>query len=95
MGSGVRHTADGSRFLAMQRRPQCAKSDQFSPVAMTNVVARDGVVDLWGEIVNERQRATLKVAAEDIPGVKTVKDHMVWIEPNNGIVLEAPGSAMR
>ena len=55
---------------------------------MTNVVVRDGVVELWGVIVDERQREALKVAAENIPGVKAVNDHLVWVEPTSGMVIE-------
>jgi osmotically-inducible protein OsmY len=46
------------------------------------------VVDLWGVIVDERQRNALKVAAENIPGVKAVKDHLVWVEPMSGMTIE-------
>jgi CBS domain-containing protein len=60
----------------------------WAPIAMTNVVVRDGVVELWGAIVDERQRDAIKVAAENIPGVKAVKDHLVWIEPTTGVVIE-------
>jgi len=60
----------------------------WAPAAMTNVVVRDGVVELWGAIVDERQREAIKVAAENIPGVKAVRDHLVWIEPYSGIVIE-------
>ena len=69
------------------------KKEQWAPVAMTNVVVRDGVVELWGAIVDERQRDALKVAAENIPGVKAVKDHMVWIEPTSGMTIGAAGDA--
>jgi osmotically-inducible protein OsmY len=48
----------------------------------------DGVVELWGVIVDERQREALKVAAENVPGVKAVKDHLVWIEPTTGLTIE-------
>ena len=46
-----------------------------------NVVVRDGVVELWGEILNEREREAAKIAAENVAGVKAVKDHLVWGEP--------------
>ena len=49
----------------------------------TNVVVHDGVVDLWGMGVDERQRNALKVAAGNIPGVTGVKDDLVWIEPTS------------
>lgn len=67
------------------------KKEQWAPVAMTNVVVHDGVVELWGAIIDERQRDALKVAAENIPGVRAVKDHLVWVEPTSGMILEAPG----
>ena len=60
----------------------------WAPAAMTNIVVRDGVVELWGTVFDERQREALKVAAENIPGVKAVKDHLVWIEPISGMVIE-------
>jgi CBS domain-containing protein len=63
------------------------KKEQWAPVAMTNVVVRDGVVELWGMVADERQREALKVAAENIPGVKDVKDHMVWVEPTTGMTI--------
>ena len=40
-----------------------------------NVVVRDGVVELWGEILDERE------AGKTVAGVKAVKDHLVWVEP--------------
>jgi len=46
-----------------------------------NVVVRDGVVELWGEILDEREREAAKIAAENVAGVKAVKDHLVWGEP--------------
>lgn len=46
-----------------------------------NVVVRDGVVELWGEILDERERQAANVTVENIAGVKAVKDHLVWGEP--------------
>ena len=64
------------------------KKQEWAPISMTNVVVRDGIVELWGAIIDERQRTALKVAAENVPGVKAVKDHLVWIEPTSGMILE-------
>jgi len=66
----------------------------WAPVATVNVVVRDGVVDLWGVIVDERQRKALKVAAENIPGVKAVNDHLVWVEPMSGTTIEPTDVAL-
>jgi len=67
------------------------QKEDWAPVATTNVVVRDGVVELWGVVIDERQRAALNVAAENIPGVKAVKDHMAWVEPVSGITIGAVG----
>jgi hypothetical protein len=56
---------------------------------MTNVVVRNGVVELWGTITDERERQALIVVSENVPGVKTVHDHLVWIEPNSGFVIQS------
>ena len=70
------------------------QKEQWAPAATTNVVVHDGVVELWGVIVDERQREALKVAAENIPGVKAVKDHMVWVEPTSGMTIEPADAAL-
>ena len=70
------------------------QKEQWAPVAMVNVVVRNGVVELWGMIVDERQRDALKVVAENIAGVKAVKDHMVWIEPVSGMTIEPKEEAL-
>jgi CBS domain-containing protein len=64
------------------------QKEEWAPAAMTNVVVRGGVVELWGVILDERQREALKVAAENISGVKSVKDHLVWVEPTSGMFIE-------
>ena len=61
------------------------------PGADAYVVVRDGMVDLWGTITDERERQALIVAAENVPGVKRVNDHLAWIEPMSGMVLEPQG----
>jgi CBS domain-containing protein len=70
------------------------KKEQWAPAATTNIVVHDGVVELWGVIIDERQREALKVAAENIPGVKAVRDHMVWVEPTTGVTIESPNGTV-
>jgi len=57
----------------------------WAPVAMLNVVVQDGIVDLWGTLTDERQRKAIRVVAENVDGVKEVRDHLVWVEPISGI----------
>ncbi|MGA7972575.1 MAG: CBS domain-containing protein [Pseudolabrys sp.] len=65
----------------------------WAPTAMVDVQVHDGVVELWGTILDERQRDALKVAAETIAGVKAVKDHLAWIEPISGTIVESRNGA--
>jgi CBS domain-containing protein len=90
MVSMARAAAPAAADDAAIRKQLLAEMDkqEWAPAATTNVVVHDGVVELWGLIVDERQREALKVAAENIPGVKAVKDHLVWIEPSSGVVIE-------
>jgi osmotically-inducible protein OsmY len=53
----------------------------WAPTALINVIVRDGVVELWGTITDERQRQAIMVAAENTAGVKAVKDHLAWVDP--------------
>ncbi len=55
-----------------------------------DAVVVNGVVELRGVIGDERQREALKVSAENVPGVKGVVDHLVWIEPVSGMAIEPP-----
>jgi CBS domain-containing protein len=66
-----------------------AECKKQSWTLMTNVVVRNGVVELWGTITDERERQALIVAAENVPGVKIVHDHLVWIEPNSGFAIQS------
>jgi CBS domain-containing protein len=52
-----------------------------------NIVVRNGVVELWGVITDERERQALVVVAENIAGVKQVHDHLVWVEPMSGMAF--------
>jgi CBS domain-containing protein len=44
----------------------------------SNVIVRNGIVHLWGEVTSEEERAAMRVTAENMPGVKGVKDHTVY-----------------
>jgi CBS domain-containing protein len=68
------------------------EGQKWAPVALVEVTVNKGIVDLWGTILDERDRKALKVLAENVSGVKVVKDHTVWIEPMSGFVLEATES---
>ena len=72
------------RILAeIQREP-------WGPRYSINVIVHEGKVDLWGTLFDERERQALRVVVENVPGVKEIHDHLVWVEPVSGMVLVAP-----
>jgi len=60
-----------------------------------SISVKDGVVDLNGVILEEKEREALRVVAENTPGVRAVEDHLVWVEPVSGTVIEAPSEEPR
>jgi CBS-domain-containing membrane protein len=61
----------------------------WAPHGLTVDVA-NGVVTLDGVILDEQKRRALRVAAENVLGVKAVVDHIVWVEPVTGWIIEGP-----
>jgi CBS domain-containing protein len=55
-----------------------------------SISVKDGVVDLNGVILEEKEREALRVVAENVSGVRAVQDHLIWIEPVSGTVIEPP-----
>jgi len=106
---GILSRADLLRGLAgaLAEAPVAAASDEeiheriLAELARAAWVPRDGVaitvkngvVDLNGVILDEKERVALRVAAENVPGVRAVEDHLVWVEPVSGTVIDAPPSA--
>jgi hypothetical protein len=52
-----------------------------------DVIVRDGVVELWGMITDERERKAILIAAENTRGVKAINDHLAWVDGISGMVL--------
>jgi len=57
---------------------------------LIRVYVENGVAELTGTILDERARLAARVAAEKVPGVKSVNDQLVSIEPMSGTVLLSP-----
>jgi CBS-domain-containing membrane protein len=103
---GIVSRADLLRALArlLDREPAAAGDDaairqsvlaemargEWAPRVGISVTVTDGVVDLRGVITDDKERAALRVAAENVPGVRVVTDHLVWVEPLSGVVI-GPG----
>ncbi len=56
-------------------------TQEWAMSAMVNVIVSDGVMHLWGVIDSKDQSHALRVAAENIPGVKSVEEHLSFSLP--------------
>ena len=61
----------------------------WSPLGLT-VIVRDGIVHLSGVITESRFRKAAIVAAENVPGVLEVHDHLCWGDSFSGYYLKSP-----
>jgi CBS domain-containing protein len=61
---------------ALRARVLAALRDAGAAPGLVNVVASDGVVHLWGAVDSEEQRQACRVAAENVPGVRGVDNHL-------------------
>ncbi len=66
------------------------EKQSWAPTRSLNVTVAGGVVDVWGTITDDKERRAITVVAENTAGVKAVHDHLVYIEPYSGTVIEAP-----
>jgi CBS domain-containing protein len=79
-------SAEGPRPEDSEIRRQIREEIDRHPWGGTlvNVTVRDGVAELWGTVLDERERQALRVAVENVPGVAGIKDHIAFVEPYVG-----------
>ena len=82
----IRPTSAGDQAIRDRILAELA-SQSWAPIALVDVHVRDGVVELWGMITDERERKAIVVAAENAPGVKAVNDHLAWVDGLSGVVV--------
>jgi osmotically-inducible protein OsmY len=63
------------------------RKQSWAPLDLINVIVRDRTVDLQGTITDDSARQAMIVAAENVPGVRAVQDHLVWVEPVSGMAV--------
>jgi len=63
------------------------RRQSWAPLDLINVIVRDRIVDLQGTITEDSARQAMVVAAENVPGVRAVHDHLVWVEPVSGMTV--------
>jgi CBS domain-containing protein len=69
------------------------ESASWAPLTTLNVTVTSGVVDIWGTITDPDERRAICVMAENVPGVKVVHDHLVFVEPYTGTIIESPNDS--
>jgi CBS domain-containing protein len=55
-----------------------------------DVRVENGAVELIGIITDPAEREAARVLAENTPGVRSVVDHLLWVDSTSGIALEQP-----
>jgi CBS domain-containing protein len=84
----ARPTASSDRDI---RKRVLAEIDRqfWAPRASVDIAVEDAVIELRGVVTDERERQALRVVAENVPGVKAVRDRLVWVEPVSGLIVES------
>jgi CBS domain-containing protein len=72
----AKKTATDDRWI---RRKLMAEL-QGKPWGVRNVIVKNGIVHFWGAVNSEEEREAMRVAAENIAGVRGVKDHTWYPE---------------
>ena len=58
------------------------KTQPWAHLLADDIVVENGVVHLHGTVRSEDERRALRIAAENVQGIRSVEDHlMVWTSP--------------
>jgi len=52
------------------------KGESWAHLATKSIIVENGVVHLFGFVDSDEERTALRLAAENVPGVKAVEDHL-------------------
>ena len=64
--------------------------ESWAPVGLIDIIVHNGTVELWGTILDERKRRALILAAENVHGVRAVRDHLVYVDSMSGMTFGPP-----
>lgn len=70
------------------------EKNEWQPIGL-GVTVRDGIVYLSGMITDEAHRQAAIVAAENVSGVKLVRDHLYLFDPVSGLTFRSPKDECR
>ncbi|HHQ4779331.1 TPA: CBS domain-containing protein [Aeromonas veronii] len=63
----------------------------WAPKSSIRVTVTNGVVDIYGAILDENQRTALITLIEEVTGNNDIRDHLVFIEPITGLYMAKNG----
>ncbi len=63
----------------------------WGPRFSVDVDVENGTVYLHGAVADDRERTAVAVAAENVPGVRAVRNHLTWVEPVSDFAVSADG----
>ena len=86
VGSDVKSPTPNDEAIRERLLAKLSKQN-WAPLALINIVVHNGIVELWGTITDERERQAIVVAAENISGVKAVRDHLAWVDAMSGMMF--------
>jgi CBS domain-containing protein len=98
LGSFVTQAYEESATSDAEIRSRILKETQhqsWAPKGTLDVDVKDGIVQLRGTLTDERQRDAIKVLAENVPGVRGIDDHLIWVDPIGATVLQSREDAAR
>lgn len=76
--SGMVATTDRDRSIRKKLAAELSSQPWASALAK-NIIVSDGVVHLWGLVLSEEEGRAMRIAAERIPGVRRVENHLtIW-----------------
>jgi CBS domain-containing protein len=53
------------------------QDQSWAQLGLINITVTNGIVGLWGIVDSDTERKALKVAAESVPGVVEIEDHLI------------------
>jgi CBS domain-containing protein len=89
LSSASAQTDDGAIHRAII---ETMEQQRWAPGRLISVAVRDGMVQLDGCLFDIREREALTVLAANVPGVKSVENRIVCVDPNTGMVTYDPAA---
>ena len=73
-----RPTVNDDRAIREQLLAELQKQPRVH-MALKNVLVQNGIVAIWGMVSTDDERRALRIAAENVPGVRGVEDHLTSV----------------